>query len=183
MLLACAALIGRLCVPAAYIDIAHYESMVTDNRPRAYSAEMARRRRIDIMFFSGDSFEQQLSVTLNRTCHKGLCVYYRRHCTAAGTTCEWEVSDTTPERPAQDVTLVHESIVIKARSHSAMRTLLGQVRFVLKIEAGRMTESLPLSALGIESVDVHPSVGCERTVWVQGCPRPGARRWQRPAPA
>jgi hypothetical protein len=198
MLLACAVLIGNLCVPPQYLALTRAGAMVTETDsqgrplPLAFDPALSRRAGIEIVPWSSDMIEGGLSFAMNRVCASGWCVFYRKHCSDSWRLCEYSVSNAIVDVPGD--TAVHPltrqtGIDIRAPSRAAMRRIIGELGFVVHSAHGFTLHAdrdpaaavVPLARLNVESPDATHVIDCMRSVWVQGCERPAFPQFEPPA--
>ena len=178
MLLACAALIGSLCVPQEYVPVSAFSSMV--NTPSLFDAEQSRRTGIYILAWSSDSFGLASTLGVDRACAQGWCVYYRKHCDPSRHFCEVAQADTVRESdPGRSGLTLYKGFRIEARNQADLRRVMGRLRFVVSIDDRPSDILLPLAAFARNSPDITDFIGCRRSVWVEGCSRPPAPELRR----
>lgn len=188
-MLACAALIGFLCVPQHYVHVTREAAMyyavdAQGNRlPEAFDPALSKRFGIEIVGWTSDQIFEITSLGLDRVCAQGWCVYYRKHCDDGGRHCRVVLSGGV-EAPAQTgvIGLVsHTGFEIHAPSRAAMRRIFGALRLQIQDGMGEARATVPLSHFNREAPDNEIPRGCMRSVWVEGCGQPPFPNSQRPA--
>ncbi len=184
MLLACAALIGSLCVPPEFVSVSQFSSMIVSNEKSQFDSERSHRTGIEIVAWSSDMIEEALSNGMDRVCDRGWCVHYRKHCSEDGRFCA--VSTSAAEHASDSANPLHLVVVntgfqIHAPSRATMQRIMGRLGYVLHAEGGRPTSVMHITRFDRESMSITGGIGCLRSVWVEGCPRPEFPQFPRPA--
>lgn len=180
MILACAVLIGSLCVPREYTAVAHFAASYVVENPHYDEAE-ARRRKTEIYAWSSDMVDGATTVGLDRVCDHGWCVYYRKHCEAGGRRCTYmQTSEVqvAPGRTGAAGVTVNQGFQIDAPSRAAMRRIIARLRFATHVDKGEAVFSVPLAELDRESPSLRNYISCMPSVWVEGC-GPPRRTWAK----
>lgn len=180
MILACAALIGALCVPPQYEAVAQFSSLLVSTTPSKFDPAAVRRTQTHILFWSSDQIVDGSSIGMDRVCRDGWCVYYRRHCGPYGKTCSATLSDGVAEAgdPIRPLTF-DAGFEIHAPTRAAMRRILLAVKLTLHWNRDGTATAVPLAELRAESATGN-IVGCSQIVWFEGCAKPLFPRGRRP---
>ena len=173
MLLACAALIGNLCVPQQYVAVAQFSAMYVSHTK--FDQEVARRTDTEIAFWSSDSIAVGKPTGLDRICAEGWCVYYHKHCYDAFLVCTFVQSGEMAAASAGSTDLkiaLHEGFSVHARSDLAMRVLLRRVRFVIHRNDDGSAVTVPLTKFEHDGGEINQFAEyrvCLTTAWAPGC--------------
>jgi hypothetical protein len=172
MIALCAVIWVHVCIPHYYLHTADLWAMYT--HPPTREQATVDRLGVSIDVYSTDNLRDFGTAGANRVCTDGRCVYYRKHCDAAGRVCEYEggFSGAGATQATDDW-----SMKITAQSPSTLGRTVSALSLALS-EDGQSGPFVPLSALAEES----PSTDlfyCRPGVRMQGCLTPDQIRRAR----
>ncbi len=180
MLAICSVVIGILCLPHEYAQIAEQNAMYFEvdkngNRKWYRHPKAVVRTGISIDYNISDNLMEIVSTTMSKSCVGDWCLFYRKHCNISYTVCAYTFGGAVRRDHANrhlDM-CSGTSMMVTARSGSIMRR--AELRISLLISNSRETrrrEHLLLASM--ESSGTADPVLCSRggLTWFQGCPYP-----------
>jgi hypothetical protein len=146
MLLACAALIGSLCVPPQYVAMAQFTAL--QQAPAPFDPKTVLARGNAIWFWNSEAVATMRRADLSRYCAEGWCIYYQKHCLRPALVCTFVVSDEfAADKPMQTVP-VHKGFSIhEGRSVLKWRMLERDVQYVIHRNPDGTGVSVPLGQI------------------------------------